>query len=240
MMKHSKFWGTVAALTAFCAAAAVGPAQADAASPAQAEVRATATESPGDYMTETEQAVAAVDTWWRTHWSEYFTGSYTPPTIGGFYDSSNPADPTTCNGTKPSPRNAFYCPMEDKVIWDQVLFAQEYQKDDASVWGIVAHEFGHAIQARLDVSLRMQGLELQADCFAGAVLAGAQADGLLVLEPGDNKALGELLARVAEDTPYDSSDDHGDAFERIGWFHHGRVAGIGGCLPIAQGPSPSQ
>ena len=30
--------------------------------------------------------------YWATHWSDYFTGTYQPPTVHGLYDGTDPAD----------------------------------------------------------------------------------------------------------------------------------------------------
>jgi predicted metalloprotease len=97
----------------------------------------------------------------------------------------------------------------------------------------VAHEWGHAIQARLDQSLNSQASELQADCLAGAVLYGAVRDGTLTFEEGDVKEIATALTAVSDETPWTSVADHGDPFERTGAFDQGRRGGVPACLPGA-------
>jgi len=66
----------------------------------------------------------------------------------------------------------------------EALMGAGYQKiGRAWVYLIIAHEWGHAIQARLSRRMVSVAAELQADCLAGATLAGAQRDRTLVGGP---------------------------------------------------------
>jgi predicted metalloprotease len=105
---------------------------------------------------------------------------------------------------------------------------------DAWVYLVIAHEWGHAIQQRISLSLNDRQSELQADCLAGATLFGAVEDGSLQLEEGDVKEIANSLTLVADETPWTNSSDHGDPFERIGAFDTGRNGGVRACLPINQ------
>ena len=97
------------------------------------------------------------------------------------------AEPTTVRGDRASTRRST-APQGDFMVYDDgeegVLFrlADEF---GPSILGVVlAHEFGHAIQARageLDRGLPTIATEQQADCFAGAWVARAahgEADGI--------------------------------------------------------------
>ncbi|MFD5156846.1 hypothetical protein ACFWMJ_02005 [Streptomyces hawaiiensis] len=172
-----------------------------------------------------------VDAYWKGHWSEFFTGTYVPPTVLGAYDGASP-DAPTCDGEPLLDDNAFYCPpSEDYVAWDSDLMRDGYQYGDAFVYLVVAHEWGHAIQNRLEVQLRTIDGELQADCLAGAELEGAARDGTIVFEPGDVDELRTALARDADTTPWTKVGDHGSASERIDAFTMGQRLGVEGCLP---------
>ena len=103
---------------------------------------------------------------------------------------------------------------------------------------VVAHEWGHAIQERLPEKLKEQypkqypsgqGMELQADCLAGAMLYGAKRDGTLEFDEYDENAVAMAVAQTG--TPWTDRDTHGDAFQRVEAFNDGRNAGINACFP---------
>ena len=193
----------------------------------------TTTPSPQELVDDTNVAVRVVNNYWAQHWSEFFTGTYQPPTVWGMYDSSTGGGPT-CGGNPPVPGNAFYCATgEDFLAWDAQLMARGVQFGDAWVYLVIAHEWGHAIQFRLDRSLASKAAELQADCLAGAVLYGAARDGTLVFEQGDEKEITRGLTEMADETPWTSEGDHGDAFERVQSFGQGRSGGVIACLPTS-------
>jgi uncharacterized protein len=175
-----------------------------------------------------QAAVAAVDGFWRRHFTEQFAKPYRSPHVaGGYLGGSGP----TCGGQPALPFNAFYCPSRDFLAWDQNLMDAGYQRvGDAWVYLIVAHEWGHAIQARLNRYLVSVAAELQADCLAGATLAGAQRDGLIRLQPGDNQELGATLASLSDTYPWTSQRDHGDAPQRTASFNLGGQHGVQACL----------
>src|SRR5690242_16331489 len=43
-------------------------------------------------------AVEVVDGFWAKHWSDYYTGTYTPPTVAGLYDGTEPDTAPRCDG----------------------------------------------------------------------------------------------------------------------------------------------
>ncbi|MEV4784354.1 hypothetical protein AB0K53_02635 [Streptomyces tuirus] len=194
--------------------------------------RTLPTAGPNDEVTrDIESAVQGVDAFWRKHWSDYFTGAYVPPTVLGPYDGASPNVPT-CGGEPLVDDNAVYCPTsEDYLAWDMDLMRSGYRFGDGFVYLVVAHEWGHAIQNRLDVRLRTIDSELQADCLAGAELEGAARDGTLVFEPGDVDELRTALVLVADETPWTKVGDHGSASERVAAFTLGQQQGVEGCLP---------
>lgn len=205
-------------------------------------IQPTPTSDPGEIqeldpnvqeiLQDMDTATEVVNNYWASHWSEFFTGSYSPPQVVGLYDGTG-ANVPLCAGKPLEAGNAHYCESGDFVAWDVSLMASGFMSGDAWVYLVIAHEWGHAIQARLSKTLESQQAELQADCFAGAVLYGARDDGTLQFEQGDEREIANGLASVADETPWTKEGDHGDTFERIQAFGAGRTGGVNACLPIS-------
>ena len=172
-------------------------------------------------------AVNVVDTYWVRHWSDTFEGDYRAPQVYGFYDGSSGP---TCGPQPSEPNNAYYCPRDDYVAWDSAFMAQGYDTGDTFVYLVVAHEWGHAIQNRIDPSLVSEARELQADCFAGAVLEGASEDGTLTLETGDDEEILNAFDALGDDQPWSDSTSHGTPKQRLAAFEQGVNHGVTGCL----------
>jgi predicted metalloprotease len=223
----------VAALVSLCAAATPtlgGTALADAARPDPVHTaRAAAPRPAPTAMNDDERAaIGAVGLFWRRHFQPIFDRPYSPPRVIGGYVGDNGPD---CAGHKAEPFNAFYCKPGDYLAWDQNLMAAGYQQiGDSWVYLIIAHEWGHAIQARLSHSLVSQADELQADCLAGATLEGAQRDGLLRMDPGDDAEIARALTVVADKYPWSNKRDHGDAQQRIDAYNRGDRGGVPACF----------
>ncbi|BDZ44302.1 hypothetical protein [Naasia aerilata] len=181
-----------------------------------------------------DEAVGVVDDFWAAHWSEFYPGEYVSPTVVGTYDSTDPGDTTTCDGEPADEDNALYCTDDRSVMWDRVLMSEMYAEGDANVYLVVAHEWGHAIQAQLDDSLVWTAEELQADCFAAAALYGAEADGVFAWAEGDTAELARGLTDLSDSTEWTGADDHGDPFDRIDAFNDGRTYGVPGCFPVEE------
>lgn len=191
----------------------------------------TGTIDEAELAEDIETAVTITDDWWSRHWKDFFTGRYTPPNVVGLYDGYDEANAPTCFGDSLPPGNAFYCPDGDYVAWDKTLLELGYEIGDAWPYLIIAHEWGHAIQADLSMELHSEQYELQADCLAAAVLYGAARDETLRFEPGDEKEIVDGLNFIADEVPWGMSGDHGDSFQRIEAFNLGRTDGVPGCLP---------
>ncbi len=175
-----------------------------------------------------KSAIDATDAFWRNRFPQLFGREYTPPRVEGRYIGE---DGPPCAGQPSVPFNAVYCPAGDFLAWDENLMAAGYQQiGDAWVYLIIAHEWGHAIQARLDRSLVSVAAELQADCLAGATLQGAAQDGILRIEPGDAEEIQKTLGAVADDYPWTNETDHGNAQQRITFFNRGVSGGVPACI----------
>ncbi|KAA1417784.1 hypothetical protein F0U44_15975 [Nocardioides humilatus] len=225
------------------------PGASDTASPTEPTTSATVTDTASTEPTESmtiqptgqidevelaediQSAQDVTNAWWKAHWKDYFTGRYTPPNVYGLYDGYDEANSPVCFGDALPPGNAFYCPDGDYVAWDKTLLELGYEIGDSWPYLIIAHEWGHAIQADLDVSLQSEQYELQADCLAAAALYGASADKILKFEPGDEKEIVDGLNYIADEVPWGMTGDHGDSFQRIESFGTGRTGGVPACLP---------
>ena len=116
----------------------------------------------------------------------------------------------------------------------------------ASILGVVlAHEFGHAIQARvgdLDRGLPTITTEQQADCMAGAWVARAangEAEGVTF---ADAEVRTGLIAMITVRDPIGidqfSPGGHGSAFDRVGAFQVGFTSGPARCAELIDDPLP--
>ncbi|MGY1591104.1 hypothetical protein ACI79D_03905 [Geodermatophilus sp. SYSU D00708] len=201
--------------------------------------------SPGDdFDTDYQVALETVDAWWAAHWSDYFPGRYTAPSLvegsraPGLYDY--PAEEVYCGEVLLQGENAWYCGAGDFLAFEVDLMMQSEQLGDAFVYLVVAHEWAHAVSARIDPALVDEAYELQADCLAGAALQGAVDDGSLTLEDGDSQEFVDSLAAVASDVPWgtvyvdengqEQVEVHGSAQERTDAFERGADGGVPGCL----------
>ncbi len=192
-----------------------------------------------EFFEDIEGAVTVVDTFWTTNWSTHLPGTYQPPNIVGTYDGFGPTPPT-CGGQPLPALNAVYCIPGDYVAWDVNLLSFFYAvQGDALVYLVVAHEWGHAIQARLHPSQVATQIELQADCLGGATLQGASVSafttdgkGGLIWEADDQAEVIEALTAIADETPWSDSGSHGNAEERIGAFMLGADGGVPACLAM--------
>lgn len=117
----------------------------------------------------------------------------------------------------------FYCPPSERIYLDPT-FLRAITGDLARAY-VIAHELGHHVQ-KLTAPLQPGvGLELQADCFAGAWMAAEQRAGRLA--PGDIDAA-IATARAVGDTGSKDTWTHGDAASRAAAVTRG----------IAQGACP--
>jgi hypothetical protein len=140
---------------------------------------------------------------------------------------------TKCGASVPG--NAFYCPLDQQMYYSYdliMVFPDSLRTARYVAEAIIAHEFGHVVQARTGIEGSqdyMYGtaateeeanewsrrLELQADCFAGEFLQSiAAASGLTP----DDRANAQLTFRLIGDT---EGGDHGLPVNRVSWFDRG-------------------
>ena len=119
-----------------------------------------------------DAAVQDVSEYWRATYPQVYGDEFEE--VAGFYPYGPDTEPPPCGDPPPEYEliadNAFYCPSDDIIAWDAASFLPAINEDFGgfTVAIVIAHEFGHAIQARAEAIDRTVDLELQADCFAGA------------------------------------------------------------------------
>ncbi len=137
--------------------------------------------------------------------------------------------------------NAFYCPIEDTIAWDEERLFPDLDEafGDFSASLVLAHEYGHAVQSRASEQAETIFLELQADCFAGA-WAGTLTERDSPLRPTKTdleQAVGGYLDfRDPLGTPASDPFAHGSAFDRVSAFAQGFGEGSGACVDYDTDP----
>ncbi len=196
------------------------------------------------YDASVESTIADIQSYWsQTLPSVYHAGYQAIPAERLYaYSASNP--PPSCGGYGRTPYsevagNAFYCDQGDFVAWDeQGLFAKlRSEYGDFAPALVLAHEWGHAIQARVGFETsETVYMEQQADCFAGAWAAHIAQDGRMA-ESDLDSALAGLLG-LRDPSGIDGSEDgaHGNGFDRVRAFQDGFEGGASACANYAKNP----
>jgi predicted metalloprotease len=190
-----------------------------------------------EYTRTLEQVLASLDRYWSRALPASFGVPYTAPARYVYYRPEEGAGPR-CGREKAPPRNAFYCPPGDFIAWDETGLMIPYyvQSGDFAAAFVLAHEFGHAMQARLPRQEPRGVLnELQADCFAGAWARSVQEEGLLEAGDLDEATLAVFSARDVPGTPFTDPAAHGTGFERTRAFADGYEEGPTRCAPAPRG-----
>ena len=137
---------------------------------------ATGAVSVTRYSANADATIADIQAFWSDALPAVYGTAYEPiPASRLFpYSESNPPPACGDSGTTPYEQvagNAFYCSQGDFVAWDvqQLIPALRAKFGEFAVGLVLAHEWGHAVQARVGVpDWPSVYVELQADCFAGA------------------------------------------------------------------------
>jgi predicted metalloprotease len=177
--------------------------------------------------------------------------------VQGGYHPYTRSDPPPACGSEPGgyQPNAFYCPDGDFIAWDAEVLMPQLNADFGPllVGVVMAHEYGHAIQARLGLaSAPTVVLEQQADCFAGGwvgdVVAGhSRTVGAVGKDQLDDTVAGLLMLRDQPGTPAQAPQAHGNAFDRVRAFQEGIEQSAKRCagyrsdnLPVTEVPFSSR
>lgn len=180
------------------------------------------------------QAIANLQKYWADEYPKLYGSEY-KPVAGGFFAvvPSTAKLPPCVSDAAEIAGNAFYCPDKDVVAWDSEGLLPDLQSKfgDFVIPIVLAHEWGHAIQARSNFTARTVTQELQADCFAGGWAKHAQNSGEYKVNAAqlDNALAGILDLR---DTPGQEKTDqsaHGSGFDRVSAFQDGYDNGPTAC-----------
>jgi predicted metalloprotease len=174
--------------------------------------------------------LAALDI--NDYWVRVFADNniqYTQPEIVLF---TNRRIRTGC-GVVRSRTGPFYCPR-DHTIYLTYSFMQDYLDNvgDFAVVLILAHEWGHAVQAQVG---ELRGLsitrELQADCYAGSwARHAANTSEMVELSPGDLEEGATMLFLVGDrNSDWFAENAHGTSDQRIEAYNVGLEQDYPGC-----------
>ncbi|TQI94525.1 neutral zinc metallopeptidase [Amycolatopsis cihanbeyliensis] len=205
----------------------------------------------GEIDTLAATVITEVRAFWRREYPSVF-GEPWRELEGGFVsvdtaDAGAPPPPCTQSASDVE-GNAYYCPAEDVIVWDRAallpVLTERYGA--GAVMLVLAHEIGHAVQARAGVTGRSGRadprlyptivLESMADCYAGAFLrwvVDGDSGHLRLAEDELDAALRALITfRDPIGTDNSEQGAHGDAFDRVSAFQDGYQAGTGPCSRI--------
>jgi predicted metalloprotease len=192
-------------------------------------------------------ALADLTTFWSQAYPKFFGKPFTPLSGGYFSVDSDHIDheayPGTGIGCAADPRdpedtkdNAFYNPKCDSIAYDRPLLAGlAAHAGRALVPIVLAHEFGHAMQARFGFAADGRSIEdeTQADCFAGAWTAwvvARHAQHVAIRKPElDDVLTGYLTLSDPVGSDPGETQAHGSYFDRVAAFSDGYDKGVATC-----------
>jgi predicted metalloprotease len=187
-------------------------------------------------------AVNDIQDFWGKNYANYLPGNFEPVETLVSYDSTDPSSPPLCGSDTYQSPNAAFCFKLNTMIWDRGAFlpvAQQYF-GDMGVVGVIAHEYGHALQWMAGLAdLDTPGLvrEQQADCFAGVYLhwvaAGDSPRFTLSTADGLNHVLAGVIYIRDRLEGGPAEDPHGSALDRVSAFQMGFTGGADQCAAIS-------
>lgn len=178
----------------------------------------------------------------ETYWSEQFPDTFGGPfeRLQGGYFSVDPGDVDPADypdgvgcGARPLEveNNAFYCQSPDAANSDSITYDRAFLAELAEQFGrfipamVMAHEFGHAVQARVGLPETSIATETQADCLAGAwtrwVAEGEAEHSTLRAPELDELLRGYFQLRDPVGTSSAAESAHGSYFDRASAFQEG-------------------
>lgn len=192
-------------------------------------------------------SVNDVEEYWQQRYHEYFSGDFVPIETLISYDSTDRRSPKICGAPTYQEPNAMFCFKKNLMAWDrgQLFPAGQKYFGEMAVTGVLAHEYGHAVQHMAGlIGKQTPGIvfEQQADCFAGAyirfVTEGqsprfvlSTGDGLSHLLAGLIAMRDPVLTPKTEDLLLEQHG-HGTALDRVSAFQAGFDGGPRSCAAI--------
>lgn len=193
-------------------------------------------------------AFSDIQTYWASAYPEVYGEEFVPLQGGiyaGYPGRQAPIPACTREGGNASYEDiqagtAYYCPLGDYIAYDDddslPSLVESLGREAVAV--ALAHEFGHAVQARADeFDQPVVLMEQQADCFAGAWVAhvAAGASDVIVFDDRGIRAGLVAMLSIADPIPTDGSSPlsnenaHGTGFDRVGAFQDGFLGGAMRC-----------
>ncbi|MFE6256671.1 hypothetical protein [Agromyces sp. NPDC057865] len=206
--------------------------------PAAPVARDTATAASVDWSvieSEVQRDLQAVDAFWAESYVESYAGEFRSPWNVWSFDSAQQDAPVMCAGELIPSDNAVFCLADDSVVWDEQLMRPAWAAGEGPLAAIVAHEWGHVVQFQTGFTGHWTALELQADCFAGAALAGLAASDQMTWDDAELERAADALASHGDPEPWTAPGDHGDAAERGEAFRVGLEGGVPACATDPRG-----
>ncbi|MFD2090590.1 neutral zinc metallopeptidase [Blastococcus deserti] len=203
-----------------------------------------ATDEPVDVLA--RNALADLETYWSEQLPEVFGQKFRPLQGGYFSVDPGNVDPgefpqgVGC-GAQPleAENNAFYCQAPDAPNSDAITYDRAFLAELADQFGrfipamVMAHEFGHAVQARVGLPESSIATETQADCLAGAwtrwVAEGEAEHSRLRAPELDELLRGYFQLRDPVGTSSAAESAHGSYFDRASAFQEGFDDGATAC-----------
>jgi predicted metalloprotease len=201
-------------------------------------------------------ALGDIELWWSQQYPRLYSEPFRPLRGGIYAAYPERTDPIPgCGGSRETTYQqitqfaAFYCPDGDFMVYDDgedgVLYSLAETYGQTILGVVMAHEFGHAIQARAGVlgrNLATIVTEQQADCFAGAWVARAVNGESDTVQLTDDDVRIGLLAMITVRDPIGvdqfADGGHGSAFDRVGAFQVGFSEGVDRCAELIDHPLP--
>jgi uncharacterized protein len=188
------------------------------------------------YETLVNASLQSTNGYWEQAVPQLYSQPYLAPDVRGAYVPSR--DTVDCGGRNLAQKgNAFYCPSDNFIAWDEPTFLYFLYKNLAALAPtfILAHEWGHAIQKQLGVDYRTTiDSEQGADCLAGAWAQNAAARGELSRDDFDAAVETLFTGRDRPGTAWFARGAHGTGFERNKAFIDGYERGPTGCIKPVQ------
>ncbi|CAM4151839.1 putative metalloprotease [Mycobacterium basiliense] len=184
-----------------------------------------------------------IQDYWKDNYNEPLKGAFKPVGKLVSYDSNDPNSPIVCHNETYQLVNAFYTSRCNLIAWDRGVFmpvAQQYF-GDISVTGVLAHEYGHALQVMAELVTRKDPTivrEQQADCLAGVYLYWVAEGKSSRFELSTADGLDHVLAGIITtrdpvmDSETENDDEHGSALDRVSAFQMGFLSGTAACAEI--------
>ena len=202
------------------------------------------------YDASIDSTIADIQSFWSTALPDAYGQPYESiPSDRVFaYSESNPPPNCEDGGQTQAPYeevagNAFYCGNGDFIAYDEQGLLPKLREHfgEFAVGLVLAHELGHAVQARVgyDPPATVY-FEQQADCFAGAWaqhVADSDDENVHLSSSDLDTALAGLLT-LSDPSGIDGGQEgaHGNGFDRVGAFQDGYEGGAQVCAAYATDP----